>query len=145
MGINPSSKFSQFINSKLPKYEPIVFDAAIAQKLCNRIADIQLMLGETKPQVICFALEQEVNYYAPAYRRADEGENPIIPFRKSSETPYNEADGERILMNERRWASNQVNFIRCLLVEMHWLATLYLEVNKKEISQNGQQSCFSPF
>ncbi|NOQ40299.1 MAG: TIM barrel protein [Anaerolineales bacterium] len=104
-----------------------------------------LMMGETKPQVICFALEQEVNYYAPAYRRADEEENPIIPFRKPSETPYNEAEGERILLNERRWASKQVNFIRCLLVEMHWLATLYLVIIKKEISQNGQQSCFSPF
>jgi len=261
MGINPVRKFSQLINNNLPKTEPIVFDAAIAQKLCNRIDGIQLyahsyslihnlthgslkptdalefayqheelksteivqmlkevdhprinalfdftnminayeqplpalrimapytrqvhlkgakaikegkgygqagvvqgsvedevpyarmlyellMLGETKPQMICFALEQKVNYYAPAYRRADEGENPIIPLRKPSETPYNEADGERILLNERRWASNQVNFIKRLLAEMHWLATLYLEINKKEISQNGQQSCFSPF
>jgi len=93
-----------------------------------------LMRGETKPQVICFVLEQEVNYYAPAYRRADEGENPIILYREPSETPYNEADGERILLNERRWASNQANFIRRLLAEMSWLATQYLENNKKETS-----------
>jgi hypothetical protein len=93
-----------------------------------------LMLGETKPQIICFVLEQEVNYYAPAYRYPDEGENPFIPHREPSETPYNEADDNRILLNERRWASNQVYFIRRLLAEMHWLATLYLENNIKEIS-----------
>ncbi len=94
-----------------------------------------LILGEINPQVICFALEQEANYYAPAYRRADEGEDPIIPYKDPSETPYNEADADRILLNERRWASNQVNFVKGLLAEMHWLATLYLE--KKEISHNA--------
>jgi sugar phosphate isomerase/epimerase len=83
-----------------------------------------LMLGETKPQVICFALEQEVNYYAPAYRRADEGGNPFIPYKDPSETPFDEADADMILLNERRWASNQVNFIRSLLAELRWLATL---------------------
>ena len=86
-----------------------------------------LLLGETKPQVICFALEQEVNYYAPAYRYADEGENPFIPYKDPSKTPFDEANAERILLNERRWASNQVNFIKSLLAEMRWLATLYIE------------------
>jgi len=86
-----------------------------------------LMLGETEPQVICFALEQEVNYYAPAYRYADEGENPFIPYKDPSQTPFDEADADRILLNERRWASNQVSFIKSLLAELRWLATLYLE------------------
>lgn len=90
------------------------------------------MLGETKPQVICFVLEQEVNCYSPAYRFPDEGENPFIPHREPGETPYNEANADRILLNERRWASNQVNFIRRLLAEMSWLATQYLENIKKE-------------
>ena len=53
-----------------------------------------LMLGETKPQVICFALEQEMNYYAPAYRYADEGENPFIPYKNPSQTPFDEADAD---------------------------------------------------
>ncbi len=96
-----------------------------------------LMLGETKPQVICFALEQEVDYYAPAYRRADEGENPFIPYKDPSQTPYNETDADRILLNERRWASSQVNFVKRRLAKMQWLATLYLENNKKEISYNA--------
>jgi len=74
-----------------------------------------LMLGEAKPQVISFALEQEVNYYAPAYRHADEGENPFIPYKDASETPFDEANANRILLDERRWANNQVYFIRSLV------------------------------
>jgi len=85
-----------------------------------------LMLGETKPQVICFVLEQEVNYYSPAYRRLDEGENPFIPYKEPSETPFDEADAAMILLNERRWASNQVFFIKNLLAEMRWLASQYM-------------------
>ena len=86
-----------------------------------------LMLGDAKSQVICFALEQEVNYYAPAYRHADEGENPFILYKDPSETFFDEVDADKILMNERRWASNQVHFIKSLLAEMRWLATLCLE------------------
>jgi len=73
MGINPSSKFSQFININLPKTEPIVFDAVIAQKLCNRIASIQLHAhtyslihnlthGSLKPtNALEFAYQHELN------------------------------------------------------------------------------------
>lgn len=84
-----------------------------------------LMLGEIKPQVICFVLEQEVKYYSPAYRRSDEGENPFIPYKDPSETPFDEKDADRILLNERRWASNQVFFIKNLLAEMRCLASQY--------------------
>lgn len=84
-----------------------------------------LMLGEIKPQVTCFSLEQEVNYYAPAYRHSDEGDNPFIPYKDPSETPFDEADANRILLNERRWACNQVFFIKNLLAKMHWLVSQY--------------------
>lgn len=83
-----------------------------------------LMLGETKPQVICFVLEQEANYYSPAYRHSDEGENPFIPYKDPSETPFDEKDADWVLLNERRWASNQVFFIKNLLAEMLCLASL---------------------
>ena len=86
-----------------------------------------LMLGEEKPQVISFALEQEVNYYAPAYRHASEGDNPFILYKDASETPFDKENADRILLDERRWARNQVSFIRNLLSEMRWLATSYLE------------------
>lgn len=85
-----------------------------------------LMLGETKPQVNSFALEQEVNYYSPAYRYSDEGENPFIPYKDPSETPFDEADADRALLNERQWATNQVFFIKNLLAEMRWLASQYV-------------------
>ena len=86
-----------------------------------------LMLGEEKAQVISFALEQEVNYYASVYRHADEGNNPFIPYKDASETPFDKENADRILLDERRWARNQVSFIRSLLSEMRWLATSYLE------------------
>jgi len=97
-----------------------------------------LMLGGTKPQVICFALEQEVNYYAPAYRHADEGENPFIPYKDPSETPFDVANADRLLLNERRWASNQVNFIKSLLAKMRWLATSYLENQKQRMMMQNK-------
>jgi len=85
-----------------------------------------LMLGEARPQVICFALEQEVNYYAPAYRRANEGINPSLPYKDPSDTPFDDADPVSLL-KERRWATNQVHFIRNLLAELRWLAQCLCE------------------
>lgn len=86
-----------------------------------------LLLGETKAQVICFVLEQEVNYYSPAYRHSDEGEDPFIPYKDPSETPFDEVGADRVLLNDRRWASNQVFFIKSLLAEMHWLANQHMK------------------
>jgi len=77
-----------------------------------------LMLGETEPQVICFALEQEVNYYSPDYRYADESDNPFIPYKEPSQTPFDAADAQMVLLNEMRWATNQVNFIKSWLAEL---------------------------
>ncbi len=94
-----------------------------------------LMLGDAKPKVICFALEQEVNYYAPTYRHADEGENPFITYKDPSETSFDEVDADKILLNERRWSSNQVHFIKSLLAEMRWLATSCLE--NRESTKSG--------
>ena len=67
-----------------------------------------------------------MNYYSPAYRRSDESENPFIPYKDPSETPFDEADADMILLNERQWASNQVFFIKSLLAEMRWLASQYM-------------------
>ncbi|MBT3390202.1 MAG: TIM barrel protein [Chloroflexi bacterium] len=86
-----------------------------------------LLLGEAKPQVISFALEQEVDYYAPAYRHTDEGEDPFIPYKDPSETPFDEKNADKIFLNERRWANNQVHFIKSLLATMRWQATSYLK------------------
>jgi hypothetical protein len=45
-----------------------------------------LLLGDEAPQVIAFALEQEVNYYAPPFRRRGEGADPLIRHREPSDT-----------------------------------------------------------
>jgi hypothetical protein len=82
-----------------------------------------LMLGEDSPQVICFALEQEVDYYAPAFRRRDEPADPIIQYREPSETPvdYNKST-ERLLSDERRWANQQIAWNRGLVGTFRELA-----------------------
>lgn len=82
-----------------------------------------LMLGEEAPQVICFALEQEVDYYAPAFRRRNEPANPIIQYREPSETPVDRnKSSERLLSDERRWANQQVAWNRGLISTFRELA-----------------------
>ena len=75
-----------------------------------------LMLGEDKPQVICLALEQEVDYYAPAFRRAGEPPDPVIQYREPSDTPVDRTKSrERLLSDERRWAVQQIGWNRDLV------------------------------
>ena len=82
-----------------------------------------LMLGEKRRQVICFALEQEVDYYAPAFRRRNEPREPVIRYREPSETPVDRSKStERLLADERRWAVQQVNWNRALVATFRELA-----------------------
>jgi sugar phosphate isomerase/epimerase len=85
----------------------------------NRMLYELLMLGEKAPQVICFALEQEVGYVAPPFRLEGEGPDPLIRFRPPSETPV---DGRKplagLLQEERRWAAQQVNWNRSVVAEL---------------------------
>ncbi len=82
-----------------------------------------LMLGDGKPQVICFALEQEVDYYAPAFRLKDEPREPVIRYREPSETPQDKSKStERLIADERRWAVQQLNWNRALVATFRELA-----------------------
>ena len=82
------------------------------------------MLGEERRQVICFALEQEVDYYAPAFRRRNEPREPVIRYREPSETPVDRSKStERLLADERRWAVQQVNWNRALIATFRELAS----------------------
>jgi sugar phosphate isomerase/epimerase len=75
-----------------------------------------LKLGDRKPQVICFALEQEVDYYAPAFRRASDPLDPVIQYREPSDTPVDRTKSrERLLSDERRWAVQQIGWNRDLV------------------------------
>ena len=72
-----------------------------------------LMLGDRTPQVICFALEQEVDYYAPAFRRKNEPADPVIQYREPSDTPVDKTKSKaRLLSDERRWAIQQIAWNR---------------------------------
>jgi sugar phosphate isomerase/epimerase len=75
-----------------------------------------LMLGDDKPQMICFALEQEVDYYAPAFRRASDPSDPVIQYREPSDTPVDRTKSRaRLLSDERRWAVQQLGWNRDLV------------------------------
>lgn len=82
-------------------------------------------LGVEAPQVICFALENEVDYYAPPFREPNEAANPIIAYREPSQTPVPEgADLTRVLRDELRWAQQQVGVVRGLAQRLQMLASL---------------------
>jgi len=75
-----------------------------------------LMLGDPEPRVICFALEQEVDYYAPAFRRASDPADPVIQYREPSDTPVDRTKSrDRLLSDERRWAVQQIGWNRDLV------------------------------
>lgn len=82
-----------------------------------------LLLGDEVPQVLCFALEQEVGYYAPPFRRHGEPDDCLIRYREPSETPLDRGVAlARHLLDERRWAVDQVSYVRDLLGRLRSLA-----------------------
>lgn len=85
----------------------------------NRMLFELLMLGETEPQVTCFALEQEVGYYAPAFRRSVEEADPVIRYREPSQTPLDPGKSlQRLQLDEQRWAVQQVSHNRALVSDL---------------------------
>ena len=77
-----------------------------------------LLLGEDKPQVFSFGLEEEVEYYAPAFRFDDEGDNPWFPWRDASYTPLPDENlVDARLEQEKEYAISQIKFIRDLCDE----------------------------
>jgi hypothetical protein len=83
-------------------------------------------LGESRAQVICFALENEVDYYAPAFRGPDEGPNPVIAYREPSQTAVPQgAELARVMEDELRWAQQQVGVTRSLAQRLQILLSLY--------------------
>ena len=90
--------------------------------LARLLAEL-LLLGEHEPQVCAFGLEEEVNYFAPAYRFSDDPADPVIPPREISETaPLPQVPIPVILADEYRYASDQVAWVHDLLGTMHSLA-----------------------
>lgn len=87
-----------------------------------------LLLGDSVPQVTAFALEEETDMYAPAYRFPDEPSDPFIPAREPSATelPPDEALEDR-LARERGEAARQVAYVRSVLADLRRAAVQALE------------------
>lgn len=77
-----------------------------------------ICLGKEKPQVISYGLEEEVDYYAPAFRFKNEGNDPWIPWRQLSETPLPENEIEERLAREKEDAVNQLIYVRNVINEI---------------------------
>lgn len=74
-----------------------------------------LLLGKDKPQVTSFGLEEEVDYYAPAFRFDNDGHNPWIPWRTASYSPLPNANQvDERLMLEKEYALAQIKYIKSI-------------------------------
>jgi hypothetical protein len=102
----------------------------------NRMLYELLMLGEKAPQVICFALEQEVGYVAAPFRMEDEEPDPLIRFRPPSETLIdNRQPLVRLLQDERDWAAQQVSWNRSVVAELREICFAALDDDEVGASQ----------
>ncbi len=78
-----------------------------------------ICLGEAIPQVVSYGLEEEVDYYAPAFRFSDEGNDPWIPWREMSETAL-PSPNELLLRleQEKEDALNQIKYVHNVLNQL---------------------------
>ena len=74
-----------------------------------------LLLGEDRPQVLAFGLEEEEGYFAPALRRPSDERDPFIPARTASFTDLGPGDLAPRLRREAAAAHRQVETIRTML------------------------------
>lgn len=84
-------------------------------------------LGEDKPQVIAYGLEEEVDYYAPPFRFQYEDNNPWIPWREMSETPLPNKELDVRLEKEFNDALNQIAYVRNILQKLKQEAVAVLK------------------
>ena len=90
---------------------------------------IVILLGGSAPQVTAVALEEAVNYFAPAYRFT--GEPVIIPPRAPSSTARLPNLPHAILLaDEHRCALDQVAWVRETLARMRRLAAEALDASR---------------
>lgn len=77
-----------------------------------------LLLGEDRPQVLVFGLEEEEGYFAPGLRFAAEEPDPFIPARSASFTDLGTDDLATRLRQEAQAAHRQVETVRAMLDEI---------------------------
>jgi sugar phosphate isomerase/epimerase len=77
-----------------------------------------LLLGEEKPQVLAFGLEEEEDYFAPALRWPTQEADPFIAARTPSFTDPGSQDLEQRLQREAAAAHAQVETVKVMLREI---------------------------
>ncbi|GAA1406749.1 hypothetical protein AUR04nite_05200 [Glutamicibacter uratoxydans] len=99
-----------------------------------------LLLGDAEHQLIAFALEQENHYRAPAFRTATDGPDPFIAYRDLSTTDLPKGLSlEQMLIEEPRWAVNQLTYVRGLLAQLREIAMCYLASENHTASFEEEQ------
>ncbi|GGO84211.1 hypothetical protein GCM10011348_29930 [Marinobacterium nitratireducens] len=92
-----------------------------------------LLLGDEQPQVVAYGLEEEVDYYAPPLRFADEPADPFIPWRDVSETEMPEpGELEHRLAQERQDARGQLHHVQGLMARLRRYAEGFLAEPRTE-------------
>lgn len=78
-----------------------------------------LLLGDAAPQIRAFALEEENEMFAPAYRFPDDPPDPVIPARAASTTdPTADEPLPQRLARERAEAVAQIAYVRTTLAAL---------------------------
>lgn len=77
-----------------------------------------LLLGDERPQVSAFGLEEEEGYFAPALRRPSDGPDPFIPARTASFTDLGTGALAERLGREAAVAHRQVETVRAMLEDI---------------------------
>ncbi|MEE9251578.1 MAG: TIM barrel protein [Alphaproteobacteria bacterium] len=99
-----------------------------------------LLLGEHEPQVHAIGLQEEVNYFAPAYRFPDDPPDPVIPPREPGTTaPLPNVPAPLLRADELRYAQDQVVWVRDLLDRMRGLAKAVLGEPTAMPTPDGEQ------
>lgn len=111
----------------------VLFCSAEDELPAERMLYELLMLGEKKPQVKAFIMEQEVGYYAPPFRWPTQEQDPFIPHRDPSETmvPASQ-DPVQICQDEKQHAGDMIRQLRKILDQLESLAKQILTEDEPE-------------
>ena len=93
----------------------------------HRLLLALLLLGEEKPQVTAYALQEENGMVSPAFRFPGEPADPVIAWRAPSTTDPEPGESlDRRLDRERREADEQVAHVRGVLEDLKIAASRIL-------------------
>jgi len=108
-----------------------------------------LMLGDNEAQVPIIAIEEEVAFFSPLRRFADEPENPFIAKRLPSTTPFpkilSEEKKQRLLLSEMKNAKEAIAVARSHLSTLRGLAAERLALAHRSTTAAPSGTYGAPF